>query len=125
MIKFDLKNVMRRHKSPDALMDTLYHICFTPVSTACKMKVGSFGLGNKSGYVDNVPALLASPASNKHRYEYFVLAGKRNIADRAMLGINYLDLDLWPNIRVEDIDKNPLLKREGLKVFFTLENNVD
>lgn len=120
MIKFNLRRVLQANKSPKELLKTLYDLAYTKNASN---KTLSFSKGPLSSYMTGLGKLIGAPASAEDKYEYFVLAGTRNLADYNLLGITYLDLELWPDIDVVKLQKNRLLKIEGSKVYFTLETD--
>jgi len=122
MIKFNLREVLRANNTPAKLMSTLYNLAYTSKVSKGTM---SFSRGPTTSFMTGLGKLIGSTATIEQRYEYFVLAGKRNLADYSMLGITYLDLELWPDIDISVLNRNPLLKVTGLRVYFTLEETEE
>lgn len=72
-------------------------------------------------YLLNLDKLLGSIATNFHKAEYVYLASFRNYADYALLGIDFLDLSLIPDINISTIRSNTLISIENNKIIFKKE----
>lgn len=65
--------------------------------------------------------LLTSTVDIIYIYQYLILASRRSYLLYKRSKITYLDLSLFPDIILDNIKYNPLLRIENGKIYFKLE----
>ena len=79
-------------------------------------------LSNGDNFLVCPTRLFASKANIVYKYQYLILSSKRDLLHYSEYGITYLDLSFFPDVLIDNIKDNPLIKIENNKIYFLLED---
>ena len=79
-------------------------------------------LSGGQSFLINPKALFAAKTDLGYKVQYLLLAAKRSAFYAAEYGIMYLDLSFYPDLDLDKLKHNPLLKIDENKLYFLYEN---
>ena len=71
-------------------------------------------------FIDFTERLFSAEVDVNYKVQFIILAAKRDFLFCRLYGVTYLDLTFFPDLNLDKIKHNPLMRIDGNKLIFKL-----
>lgn len=119
---FDLNKLQKQSKGDPHVMVKMLENFFYRKYPKNSKDIKNFSKVSLHGdsFILNPEALFNSKVDINYKVQYIILAAKRDYTFYKLYSVEYLDLSYFPDLNLDKIKYNPLIRVDGNKLIFNL-----